>query len=249
MTRLSDVLAGGLLAAACSGVCADWSGAGQLGAVSANGNTKSQSANAKIELINTLDVWKHALGLNALYGKNDEVTSANRWDAAWQTDYKLTPKLFWFGSLRYEDDRYGAFDYQGTAATGLGYHFYDDNTTKLSAQLGVGYKRSRPQTLVKDADDDEVIDRIYGDSTQRAAVTGGVNFEHQLTATTRLINKFLVEATSDNTFAQNNLALQVSMSDQLALSVGYEARKNTSPPADQHGFDSVTTVNLVYKFK
>lgn len=228
---------------------AEWAGAGQLGAVHAHGNTNSSSVNAKIDASNELEMWKHTFGFNALYSESEEITSGERWDTMWQSDYKLTEKVFWFGGLRYENDRYGAFSYQATATTGLGYKFFDTDITKLSAQLGVGYKRSRPQTLVKDPDSGEVIDRIDGEATNRGVITGGVNFEHALTANTKVLNKFLVEAASDNTFAQNNLALQVSMSDRLALSVGYETRLNTSPPADQQRFDSLTTLNLVYKFQ
>jgi putative salt-induced outer membrane protein len=228
---------------------ADWRGSGQLGIVQAHGNTKSSSANAKIDAVDQLDMWKHTFGFDALYSESDEVTSGNRWDAAWQSDYKLTEKLFWFGGLRYEDDKYGAFSYQATATTGIGYKFYDTDTTKLSAQIGAGFKRSKPQTLVKDPDSNVVIDRIDGDASNRGVVTGGIDFEHALTPNTKVLNKFLVEAASDNTFMQNDLALQVSMTDRLALSIGYQLRENTSPPPDQHRLDSLTTLNLVYKFQ
>lgn len=233
----------------CSSAWADWSGSGQLGIVSAHGNTNNQSANAKINLVDNLEDWKHTFGLNALYGESEKVSSANRWDTMWQSDYKLTQKLFWFGGLRYEQDKFGAFSYQATLTSGLGYQFYDTDITKLSTQLGFGYKRSRPQTLVKDEETDEVTERIDGDVSNRGVITGAVNYEHQLSETTKVLNKFLVEAASDNTFMQNNLALQVAMSDRLALSVGYELRRNTSPPPDQHRLDSLTTLNLVYKLE
>lgn len=236
-----------LMASAHAGIAAaDWTGSGQLGIVSAHGNTSNQSANAKIDAKGEYERWKHLFGFNMLYGENDDVTSANRWDVQGESDYKLTDKLFWFAGLRYEDDKFGAFSYQATVNSGLGYQFIDDDRTKLSVQVGAGYKRSRPQTLVKD-DNNEVIERIDGDDAGRGVVTGGASFEHALTANTKILNKFLVEAASDNTFLQNNLSLQVSMSDRLALSVGYELRENTSPPADQHRLDSLTTLNLVYK--
>lgn len=237
-----------IVVASAGNAWADWTGSGQLGAVWAHGNTNSRSGNAKVDLTDNLEHWKHVFGFNALYSESDEITSAHRWDTAWQSNYKMTQKLFWFGGLRYEDDKYGAFSYQATVTTGFGYQFYDTDETKLSAQLGVGYKRSLPQTLVKD-DSDRVIDRIDGDISRRAIATGGINFEHQLTSNTKVLDKFLVEAASDNTFMQNNLALQVSMSDRLALSVGYELRENTSPPPDQHRLDSLTTLNLVYKLE
>lgn len=228
---------------------ADWTGSGQLGIVQAHGNTNSSSANAKIDAADQLEMWKHTFGFNALYSESDDVTSGNRWDTMWQSDYKLTEKSFWFGGLRYADDKYGAFSYEGTVTTGFGYKFYDTDTTKLSVQAGAGYKRSQPQTLIKDPNSGEVIGRDEGDVSNRGVITGGINFEHALTPNTKVLNKFLVETASDNTFAQNIFALQVSMSDRLALSVGYELRENTSPPPDQHRLDSLTTLNLVYKIE
>lgn len=243
----------GLVAALCvlstNYALADWAGSGQLGIVQAHGNSNSTSANAKIDAADELEMWKHTFGFNALYSENDQITSGNRWDTAWQSDYKLTEKSFWFGGLRYEDDKYGSFSYQAAATTGLGYKFYDTDITKLSVQVGGGYKRSLPQTLVKDPNSGEVIDRIDGEVSGRGVVTSTVNFEHVLTPNTKVLNKFLVEAASDNTFMQNNLALQVSMSNRLALSVGYELRENTSPPSDQHRLDTLTTLNLVYKYQ
>ena len=47
----------------------------------------------------------------------------------------------------------------------------------------------------------------------------------------------------------NDLALQVSMSDALALSVGYGIRYNTDPPAGAKKSDQLTTLNLVYNIK
>jgi putative salt-induced outer membrane protein len=51
-----------------------------------------------------------------------------------------------------------------------------------------------------------------------------------LTTTTSILEKFLVEAGSQNTFLQNDLALQVKINTRLALAVGYSVRDNTNPP-------------------
>jgi putative salt-induced outer membrane protein len=231
-----------------SGAHADWIGAGELGAVAARGNSESDSANAKLDVANEIARWKHSLFLFQLYGSNNSVTSANRWETRWQSDYKITEPLYWFGGLRYERDHFGAFSYQQSATTGLGYKLIDNDTTKLSVQGGVGIKKSEPQTLVKDASG-QVIDRINDEAVTRGDVVAGVKFEHALTGNTKVLNTFLAEATSDNTFMQNDLALQVSMSDKLALSVGYGIRQNTSPPPDAKRADTITTLSVVYKIK
>ncbi len=230
------------------GAQADWGGQGEVGFVMARGNTDSDSANVKLDLSTQRDKWKHGLGFNALYGKSNEVKSAERWDLRWQTDYQLNARLFVFGALRYEQDRFSGFESQTTLSSGLGYRFIDNQTTKLTGSLGLGYRQLRPETLIKDSVGN-IIQRIKGESTDDAVASGGINFEHVLTPSTKVIDKLLVESGSNNTFASNELALQVSMTDKLAISVGYAVRHNTDPPPGLDETDQLTTLNLVYKIK
>ena len=58
-----------------------------------------------------------------------------------------------------------------------------------------------------------------------------------------------MEAGADNTFLQNDIALQVKMTNVLALAVGYSVRHNTDPPVGFEKTDTLTTINLVYEIK
>jgi putative salt-induced outer membrane protein len=240
------MLASALLAMAAP-VHAEWSGTGEIGAVAARGNTDSNSANAKIDVANELERWKHSVYFSELYGSNNSITSNNRWETRLQTDYKITDPLYVFGALRYERDHFGAYSYQASATGGLGYKLIDTEATKFSVQGGVGIKKARPQTLVKEDGSDRVLDRIEGPLETRGDVVAGAKFEHALTGNTKILDTFLMEATSANTFMQNDLALQVSMSERFALSVAYGIRQNTSPPPDAERRDTITTLSVVYK--
>lgn len=227
---------------------ADWTGQGEAGFVMARGNTETDTANVKLDLATGHDKWKHAFGFAALYGKSNEIKSAERFDTRWQSDYKLTSRMFVFGALRYERDRFSGFEYQATLSGGLGYNFIDNDKTQLTGTLGAGYRTLRTETLVKDSLGN-VIDRMTGEKSNDLVASAGVNFSHALTANTKITDKLLVESGSDNTFTQNDLALQVSMSEKLALSVGYGVRHNSDPPAGLKKTDQLTTLNLVYKIK
>jgi putative salt-induced outer membrane protein len=204
--------------------------------------------NAKFGIAYELEKWKHSLAGSALYGNNNEIKSAERWETRWQSDYKLTERLFAFGALRYEQDHFSGFDYQESITTGLGYKFIDGETTKLSGTLGVGYRRLRPEQLIKDAAGN-VVQRIKGEESSDFVGNAGLAYEQQITASTKLIDKFLVEAGSDNTFAQNDFAIEVAMTDILAISLGYGVRHNTDPPPGLEKTDRQTTANLVYNLK
>lgn len=240
------MFAGALLTVAAP-TYAEWTGSGEIGAVAARGNTDSDSANAKIDVANELERWKHSIYFNQLYGSSNSVTSNNRWETRLQTDYKITEPLYWFGAVRYDRDHFGAYSYQTSLTTGLGYKLIDNDTTKLSVQGGGGIKKARPQTLVQEEGSDRVLDRIDGPVETRGDIVAGAKFEHALTGNTKILDTFLAEATSANTFMQNDLALQVSMSDRFALSVAYGIRQNTSPPPDAERRDTITTLSVVYK--
>ncbi len=247
-TRMKLLCAGSILATLSPAAYADWKGQGEAGYVMARGNTDSDTANAKIDIATENDRWKHAFALAGLYGKSNEIKSAQRFETRWQTDYKLNERAFVFGALRLEQDRFSGFEYQATASTGLGYHFIDTPDTQLVGTLGGGYRTLKPETLIKDANKN-VIDRIPGERSNEGVVSAGLNYEHALTPNTKIIDKLLAEYGSQNTFTQNDLALQVSMSEKLALSVGYGVRHNTEPPAGLKKTDQLTTLNLVYKIK
>ncbi len=227
---------------------ADWTGKGEVGYVMARGNSDTDTGNAKLDIAKEIGVWKHSLALSGLYGKNNDITTAQRWDIRWQSDYKLSERMFAFGAARYEDDNFSGFDYQATLSAGLGYHFINTEATKLTGTLGAGYRVLRPEQLIKDAAGN-VVQRIKGERSENVVANAGIDFEQKLTATTTLTDKLLVEAGSDNTYVNNDLALRVSMTGKLALSVGYSVRHNTDPPPGIEKTDQLTTLNLVYMIK
>ncbi len=234
LTLTRTVLFVALAATFATNAQADWKGKGEGGIVFARGNSDTDTINVKLDVANEVDRWKHGFGIAALRGATAGTTTAERYGASWQSDYKLTDRSYWFGGVRYEQDKFGGFDYQASATTGYGYKFIDTAATKFSGQAGVGYRRSK------------LLPR--GNTEGDPVFRGDLKYEHALTDTTKILNTFIVEAGSSNTFASNDLALQVKMSDKFALSLGLGVRHNTDPPRGLKKTDTLTTVNLVYAF-
>jgi putative salt-induced outer membrane protein len=227
---------------------AQWVGKAELGVLQSTGNSESTSANTKFDLTHEGAKWKNNVFFGALYGENGSFATAERYEARYQADLKMTDRLSWFGALRGEKDRYSGFAYQATASTGVSYQFIDSATTKFQVSVGAGYRRSKGETLIK-SDAGEVVSRIEGEANSEPVGTLSSNYEHSFTATTKLTNKLLAESGSDNTALQNDIALQVSMSDKLALAVGYGIRYNSDPAPLAEKTDTLTTINLVYNIK
>jgi putative salt-induced outer membrane protein len=225
-----------LFAAAFAGAPAkaDWDGKGELGFVLSRGNSEAETLNAKLDAGTEVGRWTHAVGFSALRATTANETTANRYELRGQTNYDFTDRSYVFGALRYEDDRFSAYEYQTTASGGVGHRFIDTERTKLAGQLGVGYRVAEL--------------RLTGEQENDVVFRGDVAFEHELTDTTRIVDKLLVESGSSNTFLQNELSLQVKMTEALALSLTYAVRHNTEVPAGVRKTDQLTTANLVFAF-
>jgi putative salt-induced outer membrane protein len=224
-----------------------WIGKGQLGFLSSHGNSDSESLNGNVDLLRYDGAWKNEFFVGGLYGKNSGIVSAERWETRGQSNYTISGDLFAFGGLRYEHDLFDGFQYQASVTGGLGYKLINSDDTKLTAQVGAGYRRLRPETIDKDGTG-MVISRTPLDATGDAIATVGIDFSHAFTKTTTFTNKFLMEAGSSDTLLHDDLALTVKMSDKLALSVGYGITDNTKPPAPLKKLDTIASVNLVFGF-
>lgn len=224
-----------------------WSGKGQVGYVMSRGNSDADSANAQLGVTYMSGIWKHTLSMDGLYGSSAHVTSAERWDASLQSDYRITAHLFSFGAVSYQDDRFSGFQYQASAAAGLGYKFIDTGSTKLAVQIGAGFRSLRTEELVKD-ESGAVVERIPGETDSDVVATAGVNYDHAFNTSTKLTDKLRLESGPTNTSLLNELALEVKMSKKLSLAAGFGVRRNSQPPAGLKQTDTVSTLNLVYAF-
>jgi putative salt-induced outer membrane protein len=226
-----------------------WTGTGELGLALARGNAKSENLNTKLAFANEDERWKHQFSFAALRAKGevrgdfdgDGVVeerfrlNANRYEVAASSALKMNERAYWIGALRHENDDFAPFDSQSTFSIGYGYTAINSDTTKLSAEVGPGYRRAKSATT--------------GDTETDTIVRGQIDFSHQLTDNTTLGNLLLVESGSDNTFIQNDLGVKVAMNSKLALKAGLQVRNNSDVGPGIDKTDTLTTVNLVYTFE
>jgi len=226
---------------AASADAAQWIGKGEAGLAFANGNTESQTANARVAVTRKAENWEYSFATGGLYVRADGDTTASRWDASTQTRQDFSGRNFWHLGVRYAQDRFSGFDHQGVVTTGVGRRFVDDDRTRLLVQIGTGYKFYETLQNTMGGSDAGKAHNITFVST--------VEFQHRLTDTTTLLNRFASEVNAGNTFLQNEVNVAVKMTNRLALSVAYAVRHNTDPPDTFRRTDTLTTANLVYEVK
>jgi len=211
-----------------------WSGAGKVGFVSTGGNTDTETLNVGLDVNRKSERWWHSILFAAIRASDSGITTAERYELNGKSRYRIDEKAYWFGSLRYQDDRFSGFEYQSSLAGGYGRVFIDSEIAYLSAEAGGGYRRSKPVDLIETSDD--------------AIFQGSIKYERQIGATSKFVNNFVMEAGEDNTYLQNVAEVNVKINQRLSLSVGYELRHNTEVAPELENTDTLTTVNLVFGF-
>lgn len=211
-----------------------WRGEGELGLALASGNTDSQTLNGRLGLVREDVLWEHEVGLALLYGKQDDIESAWRYEAFGKTGRRVGDRGRWFGSMRTERDHFAAYEYQSTVATGYSHQLVDREATQLRVEIGPGYRWSKLQGV-----------RVHENG---AIARGQMELGHRFNASTLVYDTLLIEAGQDNTFARNEAGVAVSMTDALALKAALEVRHNTDVLPGIRKTDTLTTVNVVYGF-
>jgi putative salt-induced outer membrane protein len=225
-----------------------WAIRSVVGYSKTGGNTDNSAGSALFHAAHVMGDWKLLFGVEGLYGSTRGETTAQAWDAFLQANYNLTAHFYWYVGGRYDDDRFSGFAYQEAVKSGVGYHFIDTDATQLTAQIGAGYRRLRPEILVKD-DIGAVISRTEQPEESDAILDAGLSFEHHLTQSTKLLALVTVQSGHENTLSNASLALDVKMSDRLALTAAYKLTDNSSPPAGTGRRDTLTSIGLTYELK
>ena len=223
-----------------------WTGQGEFGLVLSNGNADNLTVNGKLDFKFEEEQWLYNVYGLALRAESDDLQTANRYELGGKAGYKFNERAYMFGSGRYENDDFAPYEYQATVAVGFGYKAIDDEATQLSFEAGPGYRRYQPvdQFVATPAPGHIVSFDSEGDFVGR----GFMDFKHKLTDNTSFFDTLLIEGGKDNTFAQNDFGVQVSMSEKFAIKAGIQVRHNTDVIAPIKKTDTLTTVNLVYGF-
>ena len=212
-----------------------WNGVGEFGFVSTSGNTDTQSLNLALEFTKETEHWGYRIAGAALSSSKDGSKDAERYTAELQANRKINEKSYVFGVYRYDADKFGAYDPQQSITAGYGRQLMKSEKHELNGEIGIGYQKLKATST--GITENQMIGRFFLDDIWT------------ITDTTVWNNRLLVEAGSDNTFTQFNTGLVVSMSERLALKIGWEYRHNSDiPPGVLDKTDTTTTANLVYNF-
>ncbi|WP_447941073.1 DUF481 domain-containing protein [Pseudoxanthomonas mexicana] len=224
-------------------------GGGELGFAAASGNSNTESFNGRLDLTYADGgAWRHSASLFGLHSRSeyartnddgsvvrDTRTTANRYTVNANSAYLMDDRGTLNTALRHEEDDFGTYSRQQSLSLSYGNRVIENERAHLDLQVGPGYRRA--------------YDTIDGRTEAGFIGRGLIDMRYALSENTEIVNKLLVESGEYNTFAQNDLGVSVTMNSHLALKAGWQARHNSDVAEDIKKTDTLTTMNVVYRFK
>lgn len=211
----------------------EWTGAGEFGYLATSGNTDTQSLSAKLGLTNERARWRHTLGLEATNNADNDVTTAERYAANWQSDYKLSEIDYLFGRLSYETDKFSGYDYRTSETLGYGRRVLKTDNMTLDLEAGAGARQSKLET---GGNENEAILRLAG------------KYAWQISPTSKFTQELSSDIGADATISKSVTALQTDIVGNLAMKLSYTVEHTSAVPVGVEKTDTETMASLVYKF-
>lgn len=220
-----------------------WTSQVEFGYQSHTGNTDSESLNTRIkgEYIEgrhrTNGEWRfYRLNKN---GKEDKRQS----NYALQTDYKLGPKSYLYGSFKGIDSRYSAYFTDYTWSAGMGYQLTNTEELLIELEAGPGYRYQKPN--LDEIDSDDVV---FPNKVKEPIFRSNVKAEWQVFKSLKLAADLNLINGESNTRLDSELSVINNITEDIALKINQSRQYHTKVPEGLSKADSVLSVNLIFLF-
>jgi putative salt-induced outer membrane protein len=225
-----------------AGLFDNWSGKGQIGGFRSSGNSNDVGVSASLELRRTGIDWTHLLRGTADYQRSNGRTSRERYLAAYEPRFVISPRLFAYGLTQYEKDRFAGFQARYSASGGLGYEVLRGEP-KLSVQAGPAYRR----TEGVDGTVDTNLGALAGlEFSWR--IIDGLRLTQDTDYVTETGGRAQAVVGGNNTSLLLVTGLEATIRDGLTTRLTYQVDYNSNPPGNAVNTNTITRFSLVYGF-
>ena len=210
-----------------------WESSVELGAVVTSGNTEERNLKFNGDTTRDGETMKHKAHLDALRNSRDGITTAQKYYAYYQADFKLADHHSLYGRLGYTDDDFSGFNSQTDFTAGYARKLIDNDQSTLDGSIGVGIRSSELAT---------------GDTEDESIVRLALDYVHNIGESAVFKQSLSSEIGSDSTISRSETSLSANVSGSLAMKVSLNIKNNSEVPVGTEKTDTETAVTLVYSF-
>ncbi|EKO3906415.1 DUF481 domain-containing protein [Vibrio fluvialis] len=215
----------------------------EFGYQSHTGNTSSESLNTRLK--GEYIQGRHRTNGEWRFYKLDKNGKENKRQSNYslQTDYKLGPKTYLYGSFKGIDSRYSAYFKDYTLSGGLGYQVTHTESLLVELELGPGYRYQEPNL-----DEIDKTDVVFPDIVQEPIFRSNLKTEWQILKSLKFAADLTLVNGESNTRLDSELSVINNITDDIALKINQSRQYHTRVPDGMSKADSVLSVNLIFLF-
>lgn len=165
------------------------------------------------------------------YSEDDTVRTENSVLFGYDYTREIGANTFVFGKAVYAFDEFSSIERDALVSAGLGYRIFNTNALQWSVQAGPGYR------MATDANNNDI---------EEAAVSVSSDYLTRFSDTLFLTNDTDILASDSDTYVTNELGLNVSMTDTLALRTSILTEYRSNPLPGFESTDNTFGVAVVY---
>jgi putative salt-induced outer membrane protein len=194
-----------------------WTSSVGLGLTKTSGNSDVTNLALTAQAVDEMVKGKWSTNVNLTYARNDGDETANKGGILTELDYPQGDRLFYFGKVGFEFDKFADLDLRTSPGGGLGYIIVHADGVKLSATIGAN-----------------AVTDFFSNNTRdtRGTLSWTEEFAYDLTSTANLTHNFNIQ----NNFKDfgdyllsTELSLSTKVSDHLSLKASLLDKYDSTP--------------------
>ncbi len=194
-----------------------WTSSVGLALTVTSGNSEITNLALTFQAIKEMEKAKWSTNANITYATTDGDETANKGGAFTQFDYFQTERIFYFGKVGFEFDKFAELDLRTSPGGGIGYFLVKQEGAELSASVGAN----------------AVTDFFSNDTKEtRGTLSFAEEFKYTLTSTSTLFQNFNIQNNFED-FGDYLISAEVSLttkvSDKLSLKASLLDRYDSDP--------------------
>ncbi|MDF0534757.1 DUF481 domain-containing protein [Shewanella sp. A32] len=203
------------------------------------GNTDSTSFNGRTKMVYDTAKTTQEGTFKAYYAADSESTTSEKYDLQMQSNFKLKSGYV-FGRGEFVWDKFGSYTDIYTISSGYGFDAVSTGRTKLSLEVGPGYRYNLPI-----ATEDEPNPSSETDVILRTAA----KFEQKIHEYTTFNADLTTEVGENNNTVTLDMGYKNTLFQDWAFKVGFYVKYTEIVPEGSKQTDTITTFNLLYTFQ
>lgn len=210
-----------------------WTGNAEIGGYLTTGNTQNIGASGAFNVQRETLRWRHKLRLAIDYQESLGVVNREHYLAAYEPNFKFSPRGYVYGAAQYESDRFLGYRDRYSTSLGAGYNAIKKGNVTLDVELGPAFRH----TTYTDANVESSL-----------AARGSLDFDVKLSRAVSISQDASAYLQRYNSTVTSATALNAKLIGPLAAKFSYSVQYESMPAAGRVSTDTTSRAALVYSF-